>query len=90
MPGRHGFHHVNSLFPITPNIILLDIGLKTIIKSLKQSNEQQKSIQIYGSEVENIIIRYVVRQQDKPGIVEIHNLRTKIQNLGNYKRASRS
>ena len=31
----------------------------------------KKAFKFHGSEVENIIIRYVVRQYDKPGIVEI-------------------
>jgi hypothetical protein len=31
----------------------------------------KKVFKFHGSEVENIIIRYVVRQYDKPGIVEI-------------------
>jgi hypothetical protein len=31
----------------------------------------KKVLKFHGSEVENIIIRYVVRQYDKPGIVEI-------------------
>ena len=34
-------------------------------------NNNKKTFKFYGSEVENIIIRYVVRQYDKPGIVEI-------------------
>ena len=31
----------------------------------------KKVFKFHGSEVENIVIRYVVRQYDKPGIVEI-------------------
>ena len=34
-------------------------------------NNNKKAFKFPGSEVENIIIRYVVRQYDKPGIVEI-------------------
>ena len=34
-------------------------------------NNNKKAFKFHGSEVENIIIRYVVRQYDKPGIVEI-------------------
>ena len=35
------------------------------------NNNNKKAFKFHGSEVENIIIRYVVRKYDKPGIVEI-------------------
>jgi hypothetical protein len=35
------------------------------------NNNNKKVFKFHGSEVENIIIRYVVRQYDKPGVVEI-------------------
>ena len=35
------------------------------------NNNNKKAFKFHGSEVENIIIRHLVRKYDKPGIVEI-------------------